>query len=166
MKTLKWISLEMDYNSQQFLGISLIHSYLTLSLNISYLHCLQTSWLMTWLLDSLRKESEKQFYRLPGHLSTVLCCSVMSDSLRCCELWSTRLCCPWNYPGKNTGLGCHFLLQGDLPDSRIKPMSPGVPALAGRFFSHWVTWEAHPLIYTLPKIYFTFSSIHMTCPCF
>ena len=23
----------------------------------------------------------------------------------------TRLCCPWDSPGKNTGVGCHFLLQ-------------------------------------------------------
>ena len=23
----------------------------------------------------------------------------------------TRFCCPWDYPGKNTGVGCHFLLQ-------------------------------------------------------
>jgi len=26
-------------------------------------------------------------------------------------LWSTRLFCPWDFPGKNTGVGCHFLLQ-------------------------------------------------------
>ena len=25
---------------------------------------------------------------------------------------STRLLCPWNSPGKNTGMGCHYLLQG------------------------------------------------------
>jgi len=24
----------------------------------------------------------------------------------------TRLLCPWNSPGKNTGVGCYFLLQG------------------------------------------------------
>ena len=23
----------------------------------------------------------------------------------------TRLLCPWDSPGKNTGVGCHFLLQ-------------------------------------------------------
>ena len=23
-----------------------------------------------------------------------------------------RLLCPWNFPGKNSGVGCHFLLQG------------------------------------------------------
>ena len=27
-------------------------------------------------------------------------------------LQPTRLLCPWNSPGKNTGVGCHFLLQG------------------------------------------------------
>ena len=27
-------------------------------------------------------------------------------------LWPVRLLCPWNVPGKNTGVGCHFLLQG------------------------------------------------------
>ena len=43
--------------------------------------------------------------------------------------------CPWNYPGKNTGVGCHFLLQGNLPDPGIKPTSPASPALTGRFFT-------------------------------
>ena len=38
--------------------------------------------------------------------------SVVSDSLWPCGLWSTRLLCPWDSPGKNTGVGCHFLLQG------------------------------------------------------
>ena len=27
-------------------------------------------------------------------------------------LWPTKLLCPWHFPGKNTGVGCHFLLQG------------------------------------------------------
>ena len=27
-------------------------------------------------------------------------------------LQPTNLLCPWNSPGKNTGAGCHFLLQG------------------------------------------------------
>ena len=26
--------------------------------------------------------------------------------------WTIRLLCPWDSPGKNTGVGCHFLLQG------------------------------------------------------
>ena len=31
------------------------------------------------------------------------------------RLQPTRLFCPWNSPGKNTGVGCHFLLQGIFP---------------------------------------------------
>ena len=27
----------------------------------------------------------------------------------------TRLLCPWDFPGKNTGVGCQFLLQGIFP---------------------------------------------------
>ena len=35
----------------------------------------------------------------------------MSDSVRPHIQQSTRLLCPWDSPGKNTGVGCHFLLQ-------------------------------------------------------
>ena len=28
---------------------------------------------------------------------------------------ASRLLCPWDSPGKNTGVGCHFLLQGIFP---------------------------------------------------
>ena len=33
-------------------------------------------------------------------------------------LQPTRLLYPWNFPGKNTGVGCHFLLQGIFPTQR------------------------------------------------
>ena len=35
----------------------------------------------------------------------------MSDSLRPHRRQPTRLPRPWDSPGKNTGVGCHFLLQ-------------------------------------------------------
>ena len=35
----------------------------------------------------------------------------MSNSVRPHRRQLTRLCCPWDSPGKNTGVGCHFLLQ-------------------------------------------------------
>ena len=37
--------------------------------------------------------------------------SVVSDSVWPHRRQPTRLPCPWNSPGKNTGVGCHFLLQ-------------------------------------------------------
>ena len=36
--------------------------------------------------------------------------SVVSDSSRPHGLQSTRLLCPWDFPGKSTGVGCHCLL--------------------------------------------------------
>ena len=35
----------------------------------------------------------------------------LSDSVQPHRQQPTRLRCPWDYPGKNTGVGCHFLLQ-------------------------------------------------------
>ena len=37
--------------------------------------------------------------------------SVMSNSVLPRRRQTTRLCCPWDSPGKNTGVGCNFLLQ-------------------------------------------------------
>ena len=48
-------------------------------------------------------------------MSRCVCCcwvtSVMSDSVRPHRRQPTRMPCPWDSPGKNTGVGCHFLLQ-------------------------------------------------------
>ena len=54
----------------------------------------------------------------------VLSCSVVSDSLWSYGLWPTRLLCPWDFPGKNTRVGCHFLLQGIVPTqgSNLRPL--------------------------------------------
>ena len=47
----------------------------------------------------------------------ILCCccccvtSVVSNSVQPQRWEPTRLCRPWDSPGKNTGVGCHFLLQ-------------------------------------------------------
>ena len=47
--------------------------------------------------------------------SACCCCclvaSVVSSSVRPHRRQPTRLLCPWDSPGKNTGVGCHFLLQ-------------------------------------------------------
>ena len=44
-------------------------------------------------------------------VSVSSCCLVVRvfcDPTDC----SPRILCPWNFPGKNTGAGCHFLVQG------------------------------------------------------
>ena len=45
----------------------------------------------------------------------------------------SRLFCPWDFPGKNTGVGCHFLIQGIFLD---QGSNPRFYALAGRWILH------------------------------
>ena len=65
----------------------------------------------------------------------VCVCSVVSGSLKLHGLQPARLLCPWDFPGKNTGVGCRILLQGIFPTlgSNLRPLSP---ALAGFPLSH------------------------------
>ena len=49
---------------------------------------------------------------------------VVSNSLQPHGLQSTRLLGPWDFPGKNTGVGCHFLLQGIF---LTQGSNPGLP---------------------------------------
>ena len=53
--------------------------------------------------------------RAMGVLLCVLCCQVVSDSVWPYRVYPARFLCPWDYPGKNAGVGCHFLLQGIFP---------------------------------------------------
>ena len=46
---------------------------------------------------------------------------------------------PWNFPGKSTGVGCHFLLQGIFPTQGSNLVS----CIPGRHFTIWATREVH-----------------------
>ena len=64
--------------------------------------------------------------------------AVVSSSLRLHGLWPPGSSCPWDFPGKNTGMGCHFLVQGIVltqgPNLRLR--------LGWQVLYHWATWEA------------------------
>ena len=64
----------------------------------------------------------------------VLSHSVMSDSL-----WPHGPSAHEDSPGKNTGVGCHDLLQGIFPTQGLNQVSP----IAGGFFIRWATREAY-----------------------
>ena len=56
----------------------------------------------------------------------MLCCAVLSGFSRVGlfgTLWlqPARLLCPWDSPGKNTGVGCYALLQGIFPTQGLNP---------------------------------------------
>ena len=64
-------------------------------------------------------------------------CSVVPDSLRPHRLQPTRLLCPWDFPSKDTGVGCHFFSRGSSqPRDRTQ-----VSRTAGIFFTNWATRE-------------------------
>ena len=55
------------------------------------------------------------------HIKLVLVaesCPTLCDAV---DRSPTRLLCPWDLPGKNTGVGCHFLLQGIFPTQGVNP---------------------------------------------
>ena len=88
--------------------------------------------------------------------------SIVSDSVGSHGLEPTRLLHPWDFSGKSTGVGCHFLLLGLFLTRWIKLMSPVSPALAGGFFYHWATWKApgwHTALYKF-KVYSIMTSLH------
>ena len=70
--------------------------------------------------------------------------------------WSTRLLCPWDSPGKNTGVDCHVLLQRIFltQGSNACLMSLKFPALADGFFTTSITLEAQVYPYSNIKKFF------------
>ena len=78
----------------------------------------------------------------------------MSDSIRPHRRQPTRLPRPWDSPGKNTGVGCHFLLQcmkvkseSEVTQSRLTlshPMdcSPPGSSIHGIFQARVLEWGA------------------------
>ena len=53
---------------------------------------------------------KEKIFILPAAAAAAVA-SVVSDSVRPHGLQPTRLLRPWDSPGKNIGVGCHFLLQ-------------------------------------------------------
>ena len=49
-----------------------------------------------------------------------------------------RLLCSWDFPGKNTGVGCHIFSRGYSPPRD----ETWVSCIAGGFFTNWATREA------------------------
>ena len=76
-----------------------------------------------------------------------VCVCVCVKSLQSCPTlcepsdYPARLLCPWDFPGKNTGVGSHSLLQGifQTQGSNLHLMSL---ELAGEFFTNRASWEA------------------------
>ena len=69
--------------------------------------------------------SSLQFVWTPKNLVCKVCvsCWVVPNSLLSHRLQPTRLLCPWDFSGKNTRVGRHFLLQGIFPNQESNQVS-------------------------------------------
>ena len=78
----------------------------------------------------------------------------MCQSLNCVQLFVTpwtvahRLLCPWNSPGKNTGVGNHFLLHVIFPTQESNPGLPHCRQILYLLSRHGspriLEWVAYP----------------------
>ena len=59
--------------------------------------------------------------------------------------------CPWDFPGKNTGVGCHFLLQIFLTQGLKPHLLHWQADFFFFFFNHWATWETQRTSYCLTE---------------
>ena len=76
-------------------------------------------------------------------------------------LQPTRLLCPWDSPGKDTGISCHSLLQGIYPQPRDWTR---VSCITGRFFTVWATREAlynTTFLIKVPFFFLMLSSLYL-----
>ena len=85
---------------------------------------------------SIRTQAQPHLYTRAVHAKSLQLGLTLCDPLVCSP---PRLLYPWDFPGKNTGVGCHALLQG----CRLCLMSS---ALAGGFFTTSTAWEAYRVL--------------------
>ena len=96
---------------------------------------------------------------IPSFLPLVA--SVVSDSMQPHRWKPTRLPHPWDSPGKNTGEGCHFLLQcmkvkseREVAQSCLTlsdPMDCSLPgsSIHGIFQARVLEWGCHCLLHKI-----------------
>ena len=66
---------------------------------------------------------------------------VVSNSLGPHGLWTARVFCPWDFPGKNTGVGFYLFLQGIFP---TQGSNPGL--LHCRQIAYWLSHQGSPYV--------------------
>ena len=91
----------------------------------------------------------------------VLSRSDVSNSLQPYGLQPTRGLCPWDYPGKSTGVDYHFLLQGIFPTRGLN-LPLYIPCIGRCILYQCATWEAPPWVLNASQNGQWLPSIHST----
>ena len=113
--------------------------------NLCFLQSKKSSYyiIVTWYQSSQDWESlEEGLADLRVHHMCMLSCSGMSDSAMPWTV-AARLLCPWNSPGKNSGVGSHALLQGIFPNQGSNP---------GLLHWRWILYCLSPQGSPIPQV--------------
>ena len=85
---------------------------------------------------------KKRRIKLENSLYPIFCCCCLVMKLFLILLWShrlwpTRILCPWDFPGKNTGVGCISFSRAIFPSqaSNLRLL------LVRQIPYHWATWD-------------------------
>ena len=73
-----------------------------------------------WNMQSFHKS---KLFSLNGSFccGACVCAQPLQLCPTLCDAMDCRLLCPWDSPGKNTGVGCHAVLQGIFPTQGSNP---------------------------------------------
>ena len=112
--------------------------------------------LHTQLRDIIKNDSQ-EVHQLAKMDFVCSVASVAYDSVQPHGLQISRLLCPWDSPGKNTGVGCHALLQEIFPTQgsnlslqgllywlagSLPLVPPGKPSLQYRDNHLFLNWKS------------------------
>ena len=102
-----------------------------------------------YFLGNYKAKLSNFVYKPNSTLCVCVSRSVMSDSLRSHGLQPTKLLCPWDFPGNNTGVDCLHSLQRRrnclqfLSRETTQPRDQTlVFCITGRFSTVWTTGES------------------------
>ena len=84
--------------------------------------------LLFWRIWGIQSPIKYGSWPYNSHPSASVSHSGVSDYLQPYGLLPARIFCPWDSPGKNTGVGCHSLSPGNLSNQGIEPGSPALQA--------------------------------------
>ena len=74
-------------------------------------------------------------------------CAMLSHSVMSSSLWSAHQVPLWNFPSKNTSVGCYFLIQGIFP---TQGSNPSLSELAGGYFTISTTTVQESRVGSIP----------------
>ena len=129
------------------------------SVSVWVYECVYLTWPCPWRFWFGRLRGGTQESALWQALLLLLLLSRFSRVRLCATPWwqPTRLRHPWDSPGKNTGVGCHFLLQcmkvkserevAQLCPTLSDPMALSGTLLHRQIVKHWpISWSAKPSV--------------------